>query len=56
MTANGNQQSGTAITNYTLVEFSGIDDGEHTIQVLYRKDYSDKSGTDQGYLLIPKNQ
>lgn len=28
----------------------------HTIQVMYRKDSSGNSGTDQGYLLIPKEQ
>ena len=56
MTTKSNQQSGTAIGNYTLVEFSGIDKGLHTIQVMYRKNSSTNSGTDQGYLLIPKNQ
>ena len=56
MTTSSNQQSGTAIGNYTLVEFSGIDSGIHTIQVMYRKDSSGAIGTDQGYLLIPKNQ
>jgi hypothetical protein len=56
ITTKGNQQSGTAITNYTLVEFSDIDDVEHTIQVMYRKDSSNNSGDDRGYLLIPKEQ
>ena len=56
MTTSGKATSSTNITNYTLVEFSGIDGGEHTIQVMYRKDSSSASGTDQGYLLIPKNQ
>ena len=55
-TSSGNQQSGTAIGNYTLVEYSGIDKGLHTIQVMYRKDGYTNSGKDQGYLLIPKNQ
>ena len=50
------QQSGTAIGNYKLVEFTGIDSGEHRITVVYRKDGSAASGTDQGYVLIPKNQ
>jgi hypothetical protein len=27
----GNQQSGTSISSYKLVEFTGIDEGEHTI-------------------------
>lgn len=52
----GNQQSGTAIGNYTLVEFTGIDSGEHRITVVYRKDGSSASGDDRGYVLIPKVQ
>ena len=51
----GNQQSGTAISNYTLVEFTGIDGGEHRISVIYRKDGSSNSGDDKGYLLIAKD-
>lgn len=49
----GNQQSGTALSNYTKVTYSGIDGGEHTITVLYRKDGSAHNGDDRGYLLIP---
>ena len=56
MTTEGNSQGGSAITNYTLVEFSGIGGGVHTIQVMYRKDSGGASGNDQGYLLIPKDQ
>jgi hypothetical protein len=56
MTTSGKQNSGTAISNYTLVEFTGIDGGEHRISVMYRKDSSASNGTDQGYVLIPKNQ
>ena len=56
MTTQNNQQSGTAIGNFTLVEFTNIDGGTHTIQVMYRKDGSASSGDDRGYLLIPKNQ
>jgi hypothetical protein len=52
----GYQQSGTALTNYRLVEFTGIDGGEHRITVVYRKDSSAASGDDKGYILIPKNQ
>lgn len=52
----GSQNGGTAIGNYTLVEFTGIGGGEHIITVLYRKDSSSASGDDRGYLLIPKNQ
>lgn len=49
----GNQQSGTALTSYTLVEYTGISSGEHTITVVYRKDGSVNSGDDRGYVLIP---
>jgi hypothetical protein len=55
MTTQSNSQSGTAISNYKLVEFTGIDGGEHRITVMYRKDGSVNNGTDQGYVLIPKN-
>lgn len=50
-----NQQSGTAIGNYTLVEFTGISSGEHTITVVYRKDSSVNNGDDRGYVLIYKS-
>ena len=56
MTTKGNSQSSTVIGNYTKVEFTNIDGGLHTIQVMYKKDYSASSGNDSGYLLIPKNQ
>lgn len=52
----GKQQSGTAIGNYTLVEFTGIDSGEHRITVVYRKDSSGDTADDRGYVLIPKVQ
>ena len=52
----GNQQSGTALSNYTLVEFTGITPGEHTITIVYRKDYSANNGDDRGYVLIEKSQ
>ncbi len=52
----GNQQSGTALSSYTLVEFTGITSGEHTITVVYRKDASSHSGDDRGYVLIEKTQ
>jgi hypothetical protein len=52
----GSQSSGTTISNYKLVEFTGIDGGDHRITVLYRKDSSSNSGDDRGYVLIPKNQ
>jgi hypothetical protein len=50
-----NQQSGTAISNYKLVEYTNIDGGQHTITVVYRKDGSGNSGSDRGYLLIVKD-
>lgn len=50
------QTSGTAISNYALVEFTGIDKGEHRITIIYRKDSSSASGDDRGYILIPKEQ
>lgn len=52
----GNQNSGTSISDYTLVEYTGLDGGEHRITVVYMKDNSSASGDDRGYLLIPKNQ
>ena len=50
-----NQQSGTALYNYTLVEFTGISLGEHTITVVYRKDATGHVGDDRGYVLISKS-
>lgn len=52
-TAN-NSVSGTALSNYTKVTYSGIDGGSHRITVVYRKDGSVHSGDDRGYILIPK--
>lgn len=52
----GVQNSGTAIDNYKLVTFSNIDGGAHRITIIYRKDSSAHSGTDRGYVLIPKDQ
>ena len=48
----GKQQSGTALNNYTLVEFTGIDKGEHRITIVYRKNSSSNSGNDRGYVLV----
>ena len=56
MSTSGKQNSGTAISNYTKVTYTGIDSGSHRITVIYKKDYSEHSGTDRGYLIIPKNQ
>jgi hypothetical protein len=52
----GNQKSGTSISNYTKVSFTGIDKGQHRITIVYRKDISGNSNDDRGYVLIPKNQ
>lgn len=51
----GNQSSGQMIENYTQVDYT-LDGGEHFILIVYRKDSSAQSGTDQGYVLIPKEQ
>ena len=56
ISTSGNQNSGTAISNYTKVTYTGIDGGSHRIIVTYRKDGSVNQGTDRGYLIIPKNQ
>lgn len=51
----GNQQSGTALSNYTEVNYTGIDGGTHVITVIYRKDSSDNYNDDKGYILVPKS-
>jgi hypothetical protein len=51
----GNQKSGTTISNYTLVEYTNIDGGSHTITIVYRKDGSKYSGDDRGYVVIGKD-
>ena len=50
----GKQNSGTAIGNYTKVEYTDIPDGEHFICIVYRKDGSVNDGDDRGYVLIDK--
>jgi hypothetical protein len=52
----GKQVAATAISNYTLVEYTNIGGGEHRITIIYRKDNSSNSGDDRGYVLIPKEQ
>ena len=52
----GNPQSGTTISSYTKVTFSGLDGGEHKIPILYGKDGSSDTGDDKGYIIIEKNQ
>lgn len=49
----GNQQSGTAISNYTKVDY--VNNGaEHFIYIVFRKDSSTHSNSDLGYFLIKK--
>ena len=55
-TAKGKANSGTSISSYTAVTYSGIDGGNHTITIKYSKDSSQHSGSDRGYVLIPKQQ
>ena len=51
----GNSQSGTTISSYTKVTFSGLDGQEHKIPILYGKDGSADKGDDKGYIIIEKN-
>lgn len=48
--------SNTDIGAYQQVRFTNIPSGKHTIYIRYRKDGSANSGTDRGYVLIPKYQ
>lgn len=51
------QNAGTAISSYKKVEYTGLNpDTSYRLTVVYRKDTSQHSGTDRGYVLIPKNQ
>ena len=52
----GVQNSQTGLSYYTLVEYTGIDEGAHRITIVYRKDNLQSSNDDRGYFLIPKNQ
>ena len=52
----GASSSGYLISNYTKIEYEGIDKGKHRIEIIYRKDDSDNGGANRGYVLIPKNQ
>jgi hypothetical protein len=56
MTTKGNQQSGTSISSYTPVTFSNIGGGSHRIAIEYKKDSSQNSNSDRGYVIVPKNQ
>lgn len=48
--------AGTALSSYKLVEFTNIPPGQHTIEIIYKKDGSVNSNDDRGYVLIPKEQ
>ena len=49
----GNQHSGTALSNYTAVNYTGLT-GNDTIYIVYVKDGSTSSGDDRGFVLIPQ--
>ena len=50
----GLANAGTSLNNYVTVTFTGLTTAEHTITIVYRKDYGGNQGTDAGYVLIPK--
>ena len=49
------QSAITTIDGYTHVEFTGLEQSNHRITVVYRKDNSSNNNDDRGYVLIPKN-
>ena len=49
-------QSKSSSTTWYDVTFDNLDGGEHTITVTYGKDGSGNSGSDRGYVAIPKAQ
>ncbi len=55
-TTKDKQNSGTALSSYTEVNFTNIGGGQHRIMVAYRKDGSENKNDDKGYVLIPKSQ
>ena len=48
-----NQKSGTSLSDYTAVTYTGLKDND-IIYIVYRKDGSSEIGDDRGYVLIPK--
>lgn len=51
------QSSDQSINGYQKVSYTNLDpDVEYTITITYKKDRSGHSGTDRGYLLIPRHQ
>ena len=49
----GNQNSGTTLSAYTAVTYTGLKDND-IIYIIFRKDGSSASGDDRGFVLIPK--
>ena len=49
----GNQKSGTSLSDYTKVEYTGLSDND-IIYIVFRKDYGGALDDDRGYVLIPK--
>jgi hypothetical protein len=47
--------TGTTLSSYKAVTFTGLTTAEHTITIVYRKNSSGNLGTDAGYVLIPKS-
>ena len=53
----GKQSSDQSINGYQKVTYTNLDPGvANTITIKYTKDSSQHSGTDRGYLLIPRHQ
>lgn len=55
-TTYGIATSGTSLRAYKKVIFDNIGGGRHTIDVVYRKDGSQSSNADKGYVIIPEEQ
>ncbi len=53
-TTRGNQQSGSAQSEYTFVTYTNVSANDY-IYVIYRKDADSAQGDDRGFLLLPKN-
>ena len=49
----GNQNSGTKLSDYTKVEYTGLS-GKDIIYIVFRKDSGGANGDDRGYVLISK--
>ena len=47
------QNSGTALSNYTAVNYTGLT-GDDTIYIVFVKDGSGNNGDDRGFVLIPQ--